>query len=208
MPGGFAALAFIARGKLNSTPNEFLADYARAILANSGTGPGTLYIASVREYFDRLGALLELSTRSPGKAAITLSLADNVARRKTEKVLSLLGWKLNRDKDRWTIQAGSKASQVRRQDVASALAVDEVAMQKAFSAGQSYELTIPFEWAAIALDETAWRSQFYPDEKWSGGFAEALARLPHLAPGVSRPQRNGSHHCRCAGFGCRPENPR
>ena len=184
IPGGFAALAFIARGKADSSPDEFLADYARALVSNGGTGPRPVlaYLTPLREYFERLGTLLQLGVVHDHQAVITLSLTDKSARQRTEKVLDILGWKLVQVKGRLSIQSGTKASQARRQDVASALAIDQVGMESAFAAGKPFDLVIPFEWASVALDEQTWRTQFFAGEKWSGGLAEALARLPHLAP--------------------------
>ncbi len=145
IPGGFSALAFIARGRPTSGPDEFLADYARAIIGNGGTGPRPVltYLTPVREYFERLGALLQLGVVHDHKAVITLSLADKNARQRTEKVLEILGWKLVQAKGRLSVQSGTKASQARRQDVASALAVDQVGMESAFSAQKPFDLTIP-----------------------------------------------------------------
>jgi len=184
IPGGFAALAFIARGKANSTPDEFMFDYARAIIGNGGTGPKPVlaYLNPLKEYFERLGALLQLGTMHEHQAVITLSLADKNARQKTTKILDLIGWKLVEAKGKFSVQSGTKASQARRQDFASALAIDQVGMESAFAAGKSYELVIPFEWATVALDEPTWRAQFYANEKWAGGLAEALARMPQIAP--------------------------
>ena len=184
IPGGFAALAFVARGKTDSGPDEFLTDYARAIVGNGGAGPkpDLAYLTPLRDYFDFLDALLQLGVMREHRCVIPLSVANPAAQTIAGQVLDLLGWTLVRSKDRWRVEAGTKSAQARRQEFASALGIDQVAMESAFSAGKTFDVVIPFEWASIALDEQTWRSQFYAAEQWPGGFAEALARMPQLAP--------------------------
>ena len=92
IPGGFGALAFIARGKANSSSEEFLTDYARAIAVNGGTPshPIQAYLRPLCEYFDQLGALLQMASAKEHQAVITLSLADKPSRQKTQRILDIL----------------------------------------------------------------------------------------------------------------------
>lgn len=183
IPGGFAALAFIAHGKDNSSPDEFLGDYARAITANSGNlaKPILTYVNPLRDYFQKLASLLELAKRTNEKAVISLVVTDKKSRQTTERVLGLLGWRLIQEKNQWHVQSGTKASQARRQDVAAALNIDQILMEEAFNGGKPFELIVPFDWATIALNEDAWKSQYYANEKLPCGFAELLAKQPQIA---------------------------
>lgn len=182
IPGGTEALAFAAHGKARPSRERFLVEYARTVLDHSpAPKPDAAYLMPLRDYFQRLAMLSALSTRSGNRGVITLSLADKKAKQQTEKVLSILGWKLRSKKDEKTIESGEKLSQAKRQDLAAALAIDQVGMQEALADGQSFKIELLWDRVPIVLDEASWKNQFYPAQKYSGGLAEAIAYDPNIA---------------------------
>ena len=71
---------------------------------------------------------------------------------------------------------GEKLSQAHRQEVASALAFDEIAMQEAVAARRKFTFAIEDGRAPVVLSEAKWLGTFFPKEKLGGGLAEALVR--------------------------------
>lgn len=176
VPGGLEGLQFVARFHSKS-PQRFFADYCRKLIdrtALTSKEEAALYIESIRRYFQLVAALKTLGTSKNGRTTFALSAADKKARQQTEKVLDLLGWKLRFKKDEITLEAGEKGAQARRQETASALAIDEVGMQEALQAGQAFHFEIADAKAAVLLDPVRWNDTFFPKETFGGGFAEAL----------------------------------
>ncbi|MGD0200948.1 MAG: hypothetical protein ABSD27_09400 [Bryobacteraceae bacterium] len=187
LPGGHDALMFIARGQGGSSLDHFFVDYAKAILLGHPKGnprAGQEFSATLRDYFQRLQELCTLGQPSSGDQRVTrlvLSVTDKKQRRQTERALNLLGWKVRANKGDITVEFGEKSAQARKQDMASALGIDQVGMQDAFAEGRAYTLEIPWERVPIVLDEQTWRDEFYAKEKAFGGLAEVMARDINLA---------------------------
>ena len=181
--GGLDALAFAAQGAAGSKPDQFFLDYCRTILSHSANWNAkhtAEYQKGLADYFDQLRLLLPLSTRTGNIATLTLSLTKKQGQEQAEKVLSILGWKLVRNKQKLTIESGEKTGDARKQNLASALAIDQGAMQRAFSEGNSFRIDIPFEWAPLVLGDDVWRKALQAD-KLSGGVAEAFSQNPDYA---------------------------
>src|SRR4029077_12786211 len=68
-----------------------------------------------------------------------------------------------------------------RQDLASALAIDVVAMQDNLQSGKEFVLEIPDERVEIFPEERQWQSQFYAAEHYTAGFLEAIVRNTAMA---------------------------
>lgn len=179
--GGLEALSTMARGKPGSTPDRFMAEYARAII-NQTTPANSKAIQDfhnlIADYFQRQSTLQSLAG---GKPSLRLGWGDKGSRQVTEKVLAMLGWKLRNSKGKITIESGEKAAQAKKQDFAVALQLDQTEMEKAFSEGRMYAIPLLVEKAPIILTEKIWREQFYPKEQLPGGLAEAMAKNLNLA---------------------------
>jgi tetratricopeptide (TPR) repeat protein len=181
--GGIEALAFAAQGQVGGRPGQFFVDYCRTILAhtaNANSKETAAYQKGLADYFDQLRLLMPMATRTGSHATLTLSLAKKQGQEQAEKVLSILGWKLVRAKQTLTIESGEKAADARKQNLASALAIDQGGMQRAFSEGKPFEIDIPFEWAPLVLGDDVWRKALQAD-KLSGGVAEAFSQNPDYA---------------------------
>ena len=174
IPGGLEALAFVAHSTTKS-PQHFLADYCRALTVLVAGSPGQkTYLESIREYFQVVESLESLGTRQGDRVTFQISVADKASRQRAEKITDLLGWKLRTKKDGVTLEAGEKTAQGKRQETASALAIDEVGMQEALQAGREYTFEIMDERVPVVLGESKWLSAFFPKEKLSGGLAEGF----------------------------------
>jgi len=182
VPGGLRALGFIARGKENSSPEGFFADYCRAVIRHTTeVNAAPVYQGRLRSYFQRMALLEACGRRERGGLTITLSVGDRESQRVAEKVSNLLGWKARTFQRQMVLEVADKTSQSKRKETATALDVDELRMQAALQAGKPFRLDIRYEEARLLLGEEAWRAAFYPKEKLPGGFAEAVARYPRLA---------------------------
>jgi tetratricopeptide (TPR) repeat protein len=177
VPGGFEALAFVLQMRVQS-PQTFFAEYCRTLVDRLDIHDDkerNVLLEGIRSYFRQVGDLKALG--KPGKNAveITISAADKKSREQSERILGVLGWKLKTAKKGVTLEAGEKSAQARRQETASALAIDEVGIQEALEAGKAFRFEIPDEAAPVLLSESTWMTTFFPKTKFNGGFAEALA---------------------------------
>ena len=184
VPGGLDALAFVAGSRAKGPPERFFLNYCRQVRVSTAyedKKQEEQYVGSIREHFRLMTELEALGTRKGRTVTILLSLADGASRRRTKKVMSLLGWKLRAGKKGVDVAAGEKTKQAKRQDTASALGMDEASVEDALGQGKPYAMEIRDEWAPMVVDEQDWRKQFYPAANYPGGFAEAVAVDPRLA---------------------------
>jgi tetratricopeptide (TPR) repeat protein len=182
--GGLDALAFAAHGKEGVPPERFFVEYSRTLLNRYCTQPNcgwSKYVEDLQQHFQRMEALEAFGKRDGNKVVITLSASGKESRRNTEKVLSLLGIKLRSTKGQLELDRGEKKDQAKKQETASALAIDEVGIQEALQAGKNYTLEIPDERAAVYPNEKVWREVFAGKEEGAGGFAAALLQNPKMA---------------------------
>ena len=196
IPGGLEALAFSAHAKEGVPPEKFLVEYCRTLIERVPEGPtpnSKPYVEEIQEHFQRIAALEALGKRDGNRVVLRLSLNGKDAHRRTEKVLALLGLKLRISKDAIELDRGEKKDQAKKQETASALAIDEVGLQEALKAGKPYDLEIVDEWARVYPNERLWREAFYANEP--GGIATAMLRLPKMARlyvGISYLDRNAA----------------
>ncbi|HKD04576.1 MAG TPA: hypothetical protein VKB79_01630 [Bryobacteraceae bacterium] len=183
IPGGIDALSFIAQGHQGASPDRFLADYCRTLLAHQELHDGkesVEYRKSIATYFEQLQKLVSLSRRDGNHTVLALNLGTKQGRQQAETVLDVLGWKQRRVKDKIVIESSEKASESRKQDFAPALGIDQESMRQAFEKGGEFRVEIPFDYVPVTLGIDAWRTTAQPD-RFSGGIAEALSQSPNLA---------------------------
>jgi Flp pilus assembly protein TadD len=183
IPGGLAALSFVAHNR-ESSPDRFLVEYARTLASNlrgAAKPQAEAYINAIRNHFRRIADLAALGAAKDGKMIVTISLQDKKQAKTGEKVLDLLGWKAHTSHDGVKVEPAEKGARATHEETASALAIDEIGMQEKLQSGQPFSFEIPFENANVVLGEEAWKTQFYPKEKYAGGLAEVLATDLRLA---------------------------
>ena len=183
VPGGRKALAAVAGLQGVPPPETFLLEYCRKIAAETSTlaertTPG--YIAGVKAYLSAASLLADLTERREGRSVITLSLADPVARRQTEKILSLLGWRVVQQNGATAVEPGDQAYDGPRQQILPALGIEEMAMREALQAGRTFPLEFESEYVALA-GGSAWGVTLQEFPSLSAGMVEAFARNTHLA---------------------------
>ena len=183
IPGGLSALGFIARSRTSSS-DRFLVEYARTVvrtLSTSGKDAAENYVSDITEHFRRVTELAALGVRNGDHVTVTLDARDKNSQRNAEKVLNLLGWKMQTNKQGVKLTPAEKGSKAEHHETASALAINEIGMQEALEAGKPFSFDIPYETATVVLGEEAWRTQFYAGKKYIGGLAEALVNDRELA---------------------------
>jgi VWFA-related protein len=152
VPGGRKALAQIAGLKDASSYDGFFADYCRALAREMTVGtsqgiPG--YLDTVRAYMATVTDLLPLGERKGDTTTITLSLATDSQRKTTERVLSLLGWKLVSKDASITVEPGNQPADGPRQRIPKVFGIDEIDMQETIEAGKAFQFDIPTENARV-----------------------------------------------------------
>jgi tetratricopeptide (TPR) repeat protein len=182
IPGGLSALGFIARSR-TSSPDRFLVEYARTVVRNLSSGKKVAddYVSDITEHFRRVTELAAFGTRNGDHVTVTLNVRDKNGQRNAEKILNLLGWKMQTNKQGVKLTPAEKGSRAEHHETASALAINEIGMQEALEADKPFSFDIPYETATVVLGEEDWRTQFYSGKKYLGGLAEALVNDQELA---------------------------
>jgi tetratricopeptide (TPR) repeat protein len=183
VPGGLEALSFIAHSR-PSSPERFLVEYARTVVRNLSVNDkkaAELYTEAIREHFRRVGELAALGTAGDGSVTVNLEARDKNGQKSTERVLNLLGWKMRASRQGVQLDPAEKGARAAHQETATALAVDEIGMQKALEAGKRFSFKVPMDVASVVLGEEPWKAQFYPKEHFAGGLAEAISGNLQLA---------------------------
>ncbi|HEV2195986.1 MAG TPA: hypothetical protein VGR55_10420 [Candidatus Acidoferrum sp.] len=184
IPGGLDALAFSAHAKEGTPPEKFLVQYCQTLIDRVGEVPtpnSKRYVEEIQEHFQRIAALEALGKRDGNRVVLMLSINGKEARRSTEKALGLLGIKLRISNGGVELDRGEKKDQAKKQETASALAIDEVGVQESLKRGKPYALEITDELAPVYPSERLWREAFYANESEPGGIATAMLRQPKMA---------------------------
>lgn len=179
IPGGMAAVLMVIGAGQDISGEDFLRDFSRTIL------PMTLDKKSAQALHERIAkhfalikSLEDLGRRDRNTVYLDLSLADEASGKRTRKVLKLLGWEM---REAGVIEPAEGSSAAARQATSAALAVDEIEMQRAFNANQTFRITLKDDWVPAVLGETIWRDEFYGRRSFAGEFTEALSENPELA---------------------------
>ncbi len=183
VPGGMKALAVIAHVEGPLTEHDFFERYCRALIrymepSESVGIPG--YLESMRAYFAALPELTSLGEQHDGRTIVTLSLSTASHRNQTQRVLSLLGWRLLQVDGSLRVKLSETASDVPKQRIGAALGIDEIAMQQALEAGKSFEFEL-FSGEAPLMGGDAWMALVHDRQMLQGGLAEAFLRDVRLA---------------------------
>jgi Tfp pilus assembly protein PilF len=183
MPGGLAALAFVAHSR-PSSPERFLVEFARTVVLNyqpMEKKVSAAFTAGIREHFLRIAELLEFGKPFGGKVVVTITAKDKNGQKNAEKVLDLLGWKIRTSKQGVKLDPAEKGAKAAHQETATALAIDEIGMQQALEMGKPFTFEIPMDSVNVVLGEEPWRTQFYAKEHYAGGIVEAMCGNLDLA---------------------------
>jgi hypothetical protein len=181
IPGGRDALAFMANAPKGVPAEKFFDEFARVLVTNVCTGAcsGDEYSANVQRFFDDVAALEAAGKRDGHRFLITLSLNGEAERNRTETILHLLGLELHSEKGVIRLDQGGRRSQAKKQEVVSALAIDEVGMQESLQAGKPFTFEIVNESAAIYPSAKLWWDWF--PNSGHEPFAQALLHSPQMA---------------------------
>jgi Ca-activated chloride channel family protein len=183
VPGGIKALSIAARLKAPATSENFFLEYCRAIVtettrSNLKRTPG--YTANLQAYMVAVDELTRLGEHRGDTTRITLSLADQAHLQKTMRILFLLGWKVVDENGATRMEPGDQPADGPRQQIPSALGIDEVAMQQALESGGTFQFEIRSENASLT-GGSAWGALVPGFYSFPGGLAEAFVREPKLA---------------------------
>ena len=182
--GGLRAVAYLTGANSPTSAGAFFQESCRPIVFTASKAKQVYEEFSKRLvlYFETMQSLSALrDDMDDGGFSITLSMSNGKARRKTRKVLSMLGWRVKGSKkDGFDLQPIEKEVGAERQEIGSALEIDEIAIQDALLANQDYSLRIKVESAPLVLGEAAWQEALYKGQDFAGGFMEAVVRDPRI----------------------------
>ena len=178
VPGGIKALATLAGLKETTDYSNFFQEFCQAIAAQAFPDDGK----RIPGYYSRLqafmGAVVELAAlgeRHGDTAVVNLSLTDDAARRRTERALALMGWKLARREGKGVVEPGDQEIDGLRQSIPSALGIDEIAMKQDLEAGRSYRFEVRSDNARL-LGGAAWGVLLQGQPALPGGLTEVFTR--------------------------------
>jgi VWFA-related protein len=176
VPGGIQALATLAGFKDTADYTNFFRDFCQSIAAQAFPEDGKQipgYYPRLQFFMSAVVELAALGEQQGDTAVVTLSLADGAARQRTEKALTVMGWKVApHDK---VVEPGSLEVDGLRQAIPAALGIDEIAMKHELEAGRSYRFEVRSENARL-LGGAAWGVLLQGQPAVPGNLAGAFAR--------------------------------
>ena len=182
VPGGLEAFSVIAHVKPDTPPERFFAEYARQLVSTVtcvNNCAGDRYTNAVQSYFAAVAELEGLGKRNGDRVTVVLSLNGKDERNRTQNVLKLLGMQMHNDKGKIRLDRGEKESQSKKQDVLSALQIDEIGMEDALGAGKTFSFEIHDEYAAVYPSAKMWKGSFPKLDQ--SQFALMLLHKPEMA---------------------------
>jgi Flp pilus assembly protein TadD len=181
VPGGRDALAFIANGKKGVPPDKFLSEFANTVVANAckGVCREDEFKPKIQKYFDTVAQLEAMGNRKGDRVSIEVSLKGKPERKHAQEFLHLLGIDLHNQGGTVKLDMGAGQSHAKKQEIMSALAVDEVGLEQALQSGQSYTIEIVDDPVAMYPSAKLWQDSFPAYVK--SGFLESMLQSPRLA---------------------------
>jgi Ca-activated chloride channel family protein len=182
VPGGLKALAAAAHLSDMPAPQDFFAEYCRAITREFSVGSGRgipQYLESLRAFMASVSALSLLGEHRDDRTVVTLSLKGEPRRNLTARMLSLLGWKIVQAGASVSVEPGDQAGDGVKQQILTWFGVDPVDMQESLDAGKTFQFDIPSENARLSGGE-AW-TELLREKNLPGGIAAAFATDVRLA---------------------------
>lgn len=184
VPGGLRAVAYLTGANAPTSVATFFQEYCRPVVFASSRNKQVYeeFAGRLLLYFETMASLSALRNDvDEGGYSITLSMGNGRARERTRKILGMLGWRVRGSrKAGFTLQPIETEAGAERQEIGSALEIDEIGIQDALMAGQDYHLRIKVESAPLVLGETAWKEALYKGRQLAGGFMEAVVRDPRI----------------------------
>ncbi len=192
VPGGRDALAFIVNAKRGVSPDKFLLEFANAIVANACKGVCRVdeFRPKVQRYFDTVAQLEALGVRKGDQVSIAISLTGKQEHKRTQEFLRLLGIELHHQGGAVKLDLGAGQSRGKKQEIMSALAVDEVGLEQALQSGKTYTVEIVDDPVPLYPNARLWQDSF-PAQMKSGFLlsmlqSSQLARLYAAISGIDR----------------------
>lgn len=184
VPGGLRALAYLSGANAPKSAGAFFQEYCRPIVSASKRSKQVYeeYSKLLYLYFETVRSLSALRDDFDDDGfSITLAMHSGRARERTRNVLGMLGWRVRGSQKRgFTLRPIESETGAERQEIGSALEIDEIAIQDALLAKQDYNLRIKVETAPLVLGETVWKEALYKGRSFAGGFMEAVLRDPRI----------------------------
>ena len=182
--GGTAALAQAVQIDPSIPASRFMAEYARAVLRrnNLETTPRKSFEDRLKRYFDVMRALSSYARQDTGQTEIILDGVNPLEIDRTEKILAVLGWRLRRlPGGNVLLELASGAENGERQQVGSAIGIDEADMKLTLEAKRPFVLHLRNDRVPILLDPPFWEKLTAKRDTPSRGLLEDLISNPRVA---------------------------
>lgn len=208
VPGGLKALANAAHLESVPTPQNFFADYSRAIANEFSYGMGQgipRYLETLRSYMASVAALSLIGEHRENRTIVSISLKDEAGRESAGRILPLLGWKLVPTSDGVHVELSDRPEDGNKQQILSFLGIDPLDMQSAIEARQTFQFELLSEDAHLVGGE-AW-TELLREKNVPGGIAGAFATDIRLAQAYAGLAFNEPRCCGGARIGNRTPKP-
>jgi len=179
VPGGMKALAAAAHLEPVPTRSNFYSEFCRAIVRETQLGAAIPhYMETLQAYMDSVAKLASEGERVGDRTVIVLSISTAERRKKTARILPLLGWKLVKHQDgSFGVEPGDQPADGPRQSAPAVLGIDEIGMQETLEAGGNFQFEIVSEVAPL-IGSAAWSAL---RESSPGGLAGVFVHNIHTA---------------------------
>ncbi|MEO5922566.1 MAG: VWA domain-containing protein [Bryobacteraceae bacterium] len=183
VPGGMKALAKMASMPGEPVYQSFFEEYCRGVgrEVSVGTGRGIpRFSQSLRAFLASVTELIPLGEKRGDNAVIRISAVDRERREQARHVLALLGWTLEEHEGTLHVEPGYRPEDSLLQMVASALGIDQIAMQEKLQSGGEFQFEVVSENARLVGGDM-WTQILIKDAVPPGGLAAVFATDPRIA---------------------------
>lgn len=190
IPGGMKALARMASMPGEPAYQTFFEEYCRSVgreMSPSTTQGIPRFTQGLRAFLASASELIPLGEKRGETVLIRISAAEAEMRQHTRRVLALLGWTLEERNGTVHAEPGYLPEDALLQTAASALGVDQIAMQEAIQSGVEFQFEIVSENARL-VGGNVWTQILIKEAVPPGGLAAAFAtdsRLAKLCAGLN-----------------------
>jgi tetratricopeptide (TPR) repeat protein len=182
IPGGVKVLSYLSGLGGPNDPQAYLIAFARGVAAQAAVSESEWEkrTEALIEHYDRLLKVRRFGQTANLVTTVTIETKSEADRDRARRILELLGYRLRRHRGGLRVEMPDEKTFAIRQQLASALELDERRMQQAIESGQPFSFVVADEVSPLVLGEKAW-AELLARHRNPLGFAGMLAKDPRAA---------------------------
>jgi hypothetical protein len=184
IPGGTAALARVVEMEGSVPASRFMAEYARAILRRGNQTPASRkpFEDRLKRYFDVVRTLLSYGRPGSDETEIVLDSTNPNGIDRTSRILATIGWRFRAvPGGAVLVELAAGAENGERQQIGSAVGIDEADMKLTLEAKKPFALRLRHERVPTVLDPSFWEKLTANPVTPSRGLMEDMIYDPRVA---------------------------